>query len=298
MPTTVTAKAPGKINLLLRVGPPGPEGYHELFTVFHAVDVWETVSATEAAEYSLTIEGSVPLGDVPLDQSNLVIASAKALAQASGHAGAAALHIHKSIPVGGGMGGGSADAAAALVALNELWGSRASAEDLHNIASGLGADVPFALLGGTALGRGHGGELTPLEAGLFHWVLVPLEHHLSTPAVYARLDEIRGVMTPTLPEELPGPMIEALSRGDGEGLAPFLENDLASAAVSLHPPVLTTVLDGEEVRALWAMVSGSGPTCVMLASNSSHQEELVTALGARGHHTLPTVSTPLGAHLV
>ena len=259
MPTTVTAKAPGKINLLLRVGPPGPEGYHELFTVFHAVDVWETVSATEAAEYSLTIEGSVPLGDVPLDQSNLVIASAKALAQASGHAGA---------------------------------------EDLHNIASGLGADVPFALLGGTALGRGHGGELTPLEAGLFHWVLVPLEHHLSTPAVYARLDEIRGAITPTLPEELPAPMIEALSQGDGEGLAPFLENDLASAAVSLHPPVLTTVLDGEEVRALWAMVSGSGPTCVMLASNSSHQEELVTALGARGHHTLPTVSTPLGAHLV
>jgi len=298
MPRTVTARAPGKINPLLRVGPTGLDGYHELFTVFHAVDVWESVSVRDAPEYSLTIEGSVPLGDVPLDGSNLVIAGAKALAEEIGHSGAASLHITKSIPVGGGMGGGSADAAAALVALNELWGGAASPEDLHRIAQGLGADVPFALHGGTALGRGNGGELTPLEAGLFHWVLLPIPHHLSTPAVYARLDDIRGAVVPTLPKELPGPMVKALAAGEGEALAPFLENDLASAAVSLYPPILTTVLDGEEVRALWAMVSGSGPTCVMLASNSSHQGELVAALAARGHHPLPTVSTPLGAHLV
>jgi len=121
---------------------------------------------------------------------------------------------------------------------------------------GLGADVPFALHGGTALGRGNGGELTPLEAGLFYWVLLPIPHHLSTPAVYARLDDIRGAVVPTLPKELPGPMVKALAAGEGEALAPFLENDLASAAVSLYPPILTTVLDGEEVRALWAMVSG------------------------------------------
>ncbi|MFT6973446.1 MAG: 4-diphosphocytidyl-2-C-methyl-D-erythritol kinase [Pontimonas sp.] len=298
MSRRVVAQAPGKINPILRVGPLTGEGYHELFTLFHALDIWETVEVSDATEYRLTLEGSVPLGDVPLDESNLVVKGAKALAAEIGHDGAATLHIQKAIPVGGGMGGGSADAAAALVALNELWGSQADSQTLHRIALSLGADVPFALFGASALGRGYGGDLTRVHSGLFHWVLLPVDHHLSTPRVYRRLDELRAGHRELLPQELPEPLLHALAAGDPLALADHLHNDLASAAVDLHPPIATRLLEGERAGALWSMVSGSGPTCVLLARDAEHQSELVERLGPGGPAPLPTVSSPLGAHLV
>jgi len=298
MSRRVVAQAPGKINPILHVGPLTGKGYHELFTLFHALDIWETVEVSDATEYSLTLEGSVPLGEVPLDESNIVVKAAKALAAEIGHDGAATLHIQKSIPVGGGMGGGSADAAAALVALNELWGSQADTETLHRIALSLGADVPFALLGASALGRGNGGDLTRVDSALFHWVLLPVDHHLSTPRVYARLDELRAGRSEPLPQKLPESLLHAVAAGDPVALANHLRNDLAPAAIDLYPPIATQILDGETAGALWSMVSGSGPTCVLLARDAEHQSELVDMLGTRGHAPLPTVSSPLGAHLV
>jgi len=207
----------------------------------------------------LTLEGSVPLGQVPLDESNIVVKGAKALAAEIGHDGAATLHIKKAIPVGGGMGGGSADAAAALMALNELWGSPADTETLHRIALSLGADVPFALLGASALGRGYGGDLTPVDSALFHWVLLPVDHHLSTPRVYTRLDELRGGRGEPLPDKLPESLLHALASGDPVALADHLHNDLAPAAVDLYPPIATQILEGERGR------RAGGPWCLALA---------------------------------
>jgi len=298
MTKTITAQAPGKINPLLRVGPVNDTGYHEIFTLFHALDLWETVSATEADEFSLTLEGDVPLENVPLDGSNLVLKAAHALAAVLGHTGGAALHIHKRIPVGGGMGGGSADAAAALVALNELWGSQADADTLREIAQGLGADVPFALQGGSALGRGNGSELEPLAAGPLYWVLIPVDHHLSTAEVYAHFDVLGGSKGEELPTELPQDMMDALVAGDGENFSDFLENDLAGAAADLYPGLITGLLDSDLAGSLHTMVSGSGPTCVALARDVEHQSDIVQSLWDNGHHPIPTVSTPLGAHLV
>ncbi len=296
--TTITAQAPGKINPVLRVGPRDESGYHELFTLFHAVDLWERVSVTNAERFSVTAEGDFPLDHVPFDASNIVIQAGVALAAAIGHDGAAACHIHKSIPVGGGMGGGSADAAAALVALNELWGNKADSSTLHTIAASLGADVPFALVGGSALGRGNGSDLTPVPSGEFSWVLLPSDHHLSTPEVYGHFDALTGGDVEALPTELPADLLQALRVGDAQTLGEFMENDLGSMAADLYPRLVTGLMDSQMGGALGAIVSGSGPTLVALARDADHQEELVAALQEKGHQPLPTRSTPRGAHLV
>ena len=296
--TTVSARAPGKINPVLRVGPRNETGYHELFTVFQALELWETVTVENAETYRVTLEGDLPLDQVPLDESNIVVQAAVALAEAIGHDGAAAFHIHKNIPVGGGMGGGSADAAAALVALNELWGNQADTHTLHTIAAGVGADVPFALHGGSALGRGNGSSLEALNSSEFFWVLLPIDHHLSTPEVYARFDALTGGNVEELPNELPPQLVEALATGDAETLAVFLENDLGPMAADLYPPLISGLMDSEMGGALRTMVSGSGPTLVALTRDASHQADLVQTLNDKGHRPIPTVSTPRGAHLV
>jgi 4-diphosphocytidyl-2-C-methyl-D-erythritol kinase len=251
-----------------------------------------------ADAYRVTLEGDLPLDQVPLDESNIVVQAAVALAEAIGHDGAAAFHIHKNIPVGGGMGGGSADAAAALVALNELWGNQADTHTLHTIAAGVGADVPFALSGGSALGRGNGSSLEALNSSEFFWVLLPIDHHLSTPEVYARFDALTGGDVEDLPNELPPQLVEALATGDAETLAVFLENDLGPMAADLYPPLISGLMDSEMGGALRTMVSGSGPTLVALTRDASHQADLVQTLNDKGHRPIPTVSTPRGAHLV
>jgi len=298
MPHSVSARAPGKINPVLRVGSLLHDGYHELFTIFQALDVYETLSVTEASEYSLSVGGDVVLDQVPLDDDNVVVKAARALALAGGHSGGARIHIDKRIPVGGGMGGGSADAAAALVALNELWGVGFDTAALHQLAAPLGADVPFSVLGGTALGQGRGGDLEPLVAGEFHWVLVPTSHHLSTPLVYQTLDRLRGGGIPPLPTEPSSDLVAALARGDAYALAGHLRNDMAPAALTLHPELAQTLAAGEDAGAVASMVSGSGPTCAFLAHTTSHQQEIVAGLQARGYRALATRSVAQGAHLV
>ena len=255
-------------------------------------------SVTNAERFSVTVDGDFPLDHVPLDARNIVIQAGVALAAAIGHDGSAACHIEKSVPVGGGMGGGSADAAAALVALNELWGNKANPATLHTIAASLGADVPFALLGGSALGRGNGSDLTASPSGEFSWVLLPSDHHLSTPEVYARFDSLTDGDVPDLPSELPADLVEALASGDAQTVAMFMENDLGPMALDLYPPLVSALMDSQMGGALGTIVSGSGPTLVALARNADHQAELVTALQGKGHQPLPTVSTPRGAHLV
>lgn len=292
-PSRVRASAPGKINLSLRVGGRDERGYHALATVFHAVDLRETVTAEtrpDSRELTLTVDSHVP-GTVPVDASNLALRAAELLRREHGITDGAHLHIDKRVPIAGGMGGGSADAAAALLALNHLWGRPASDAQLLALGARLGADVPFALHGGTALGRGTGAELTSLPdagsggSGRWHWVLAIPGGTLSTPAVYTRFDE-QAARRSAAPPHTPSAdvaQLEALARGDRGALAATLANDLQDAALSLHDGLAPALEACCEAGALAAIVSGSGPTLVLLARDAAHAAELAARVAGTTH---------------
>ncbi|KGA05438.1 MAG: hypothetical protein GM43_2825 [actinobacterium acMicro-4] len=296
--SSVIARAPGKINLVLRVGPRRADGYHDLLTCFQAVDIWETITLSPAEEFSIAVTGDVNLGEIPLDGNNLAMKAVAAVAQATGRTDAVAILIDKKVPVGGGMGGGSADAAATLLAINELWQTGLSQVELLDIAAELGSDVPFLLEGGTALGRGRGEILEPIKSLAFSWVIVPSMEHLATPGVYGRLDELRADVDVVLPESLPDAFLDALYRGDPEALAPHLINDMAQASLDLELELEATLEKGLQCGALAVMVSGSGPTSAMLARDDAHANAIQASLRDQGHHCVITSSPARGAHLV
>lgn len=292
-PDAVQVRAPGKINIYLGVGGRHDDGYHALATVFQAVSLYEDVFATPADGFSLTVSGDVDVDAVPLDDRNLAMRAAKLVAQAGGVTDGVALHIRKSVPVAGGMGGGSADAAAALVACDALWGTDLGQAVLHDLAARLGADVPFALHGGTAVGTGRGEQLTPaLARGRFDWVLVTSEQGLSTPLIYQRLDEQRarvGALAddPPLSLDVPIAVLQALRAGDPLALAPCMINDLEQAAVRERPELDLMLAAGVRAGALTGIVSGSGPTiaflCASLEAAAAVQDEL-QAIGRTALH--------------
>jgi len=276
----VVVRAPGKINLSLGVGAVDDRGYHALATVFQAVDLYETITATRAEGLSLEVTSEVP-GDIPLDGSNLALRAAELLRTEHEVQDGAALHIHKQVPVAGGMGGGSADAAAALVALDRLWGLGLSGERLRALGGRLGADVPFAMLGHTALGRGNGADLTTvLTHGEWTWLLAVPGGHLSTPAVFRRFDEIvaRGGRVPPAQPAVDDRQLQALSSGNIELLADTLHNDLQAAAFALHPGLEPVVEAAEQLGASAALVSGSGPTVAVLVEDESQARSIAAGL--------------------
>jgi 4-diphosphocytidyl-2-C-methyl-D-erythritol kinase len=280
----VTARAPAKINLELGVGAPRPDGFHDVATVYHAISLYDEVTATAAEELSVTLTGAlgVRLEDVPRDGTNLAAAAAVALARRVGIEPAVHLHISKGIPVAGGMAGGSADAAAALVACDALWETGLSRSELAELAAGLGSDVPFSLAGGTAMGLGRGELLTQVLArGRYEWVVALADGGLSTPAVYAECDRLRAGSV--LPEpRVSDAMMASLRAGDAPGLGGALHNDLQAAAVSLRPSLRQTLETGEEAGALGSLVSGSGPSVVFLARSAEHAIDIAVALSASG----------------
>ncbi|MCO6006779.1 4-(cytidine 5'-diphospho)-2-C-methyl-D-erythritol kinase [Actinoallomurus purpureus] len=273
----MTVRVPAKVNLQLSVGPVRDDGYHDLVNVFHAVSLFDEVTAVPADALSVTVEG--PAG-VPTGPDNLAARAATLLAEHIGRRPDVALHIRKDIPVAGGMAGGSADAAAALLACDVLWESRLDRETLLELAARLGSDVPFALLGGTAVGLGRGERLTPVEVlGEFHWVFGYADGGLSTPAVYAECDRLREAgeqdsVWPRVSDDL----MAALKTGDAEALGRALHNDLQPAALSLRPSLREALATGRDAGALGAIVSGSGPTCAFLAASLGHSAELAAAL--------------------
>lgn len=275
--TRAIAQAPAKINLVLSVGPLRPDGYHDLATIFHAVSLHDQVEAHAADEISVEVEG-LHADRVPADTSNLAARAAALLAEYAGvHAGAR-LHIRKAIPVAGGLAGGSADAAAALVAVDALWDTGLGRAEMLRLAARLGSDVPFALEGATALGTGRGEQLTSVMVdGVFHWVLAVADGGLSTPAVYRELDRLREGRDVPPPDAGHG-IVTALRAGDPDQLAAALHNDLEPAACSLDTALRTTLETGRGLGALAGLVSGSGPTCVFLARDSDHALDLAVAL--------------------
>ena len=272
---SVTVRVPGKVNLFLGVGDRRPDGYHELATVFHAVSLSDDVVVRTADVLSLQLIGE-GAGEVPTDERNLAWRAAELMADHVGRAPDVEITIEKSIPVAGGMAGGSADAAAVLVGMNALWELGVPRRDLHAMAAELGSDVPFALHGGTALGTGRGEELaTVLARNTFHWVLAFGTGGLSTAAVYSEIDRLREAGSPPRLDD-PEPLLTALSSGDPYALAPLLGNDLQPAALSLQPNLRRTLRAGGEAGALAGIVSGSGPTCAFLCVSA----EAAVAVGA------------------
>jgi 4-diphosphocytidyl-2-C-methyl-D-erythritol kinase len=305
--TGVTVRVPAKVNLQLAVGPPRADGYHDLVTVFHAVSLYDQVRVEPAGRDGVTVTGE-GADRVPGGQDNLALRAVAALRAAIGDRGPGKVHvtIAKRIPVAAGLAGGSADAAAALVACNELWAAGLSPQRLGEIAATVGSDVAFALLGGTAVGRGRGEQLTPAlaPATQYHWVLAFADGQLSTPAVYAALDRLRadeygGTGSPR-EVALDAALMSALRFGNAARVGQRLSNDLQPAAVSLFPALRKTLTAGVELGALGALVAGSGPTCVFLAANAERALELAVALSAAGVcRSVARVSGPVpGAALV
>jgi 4-diphosphocytidyl-2-C-methyl-D-erythritol kinase len=301
---SVTVRVPGKVNLYLAVGDLRDDGYHELTTIFHAVSLLDEVTVSNADMLSLELTGEGE-ESLPTDERNLAWRAAELMAEHVGRAPDVAISIEKSIPVAGGMAGGSADAAAVLVAMNTLWELGVPRRDLHTLAAQLGSDVPFALHGGTALGTGRGEELaTVLARSTFHWVLAFADGGLSTPAVFSEIDRLRDTagagrkQPPRLDD--PEPVLAALASGDPAELAPLLGNDLEPAALSLDPRLRRTLRAGIEAGALAGMVSGSGPTCAFLCTSAAAAIDVGAELAGAGVcRTVRVASGPVhGARVV
>ncbi|MBQ0829466.1 4-(cytidine 5'-diphospho)-2-C-methyl-D-erythritol kinase [Streptomyces tagetis] len=278
---SVTVRVPAKVNVQLAVGQARADGYHDLANVFLAVSLYDEVTATPADGLRVTCEGA-DAGQVPLDGTNLAARAATALAERYGRDPAVHLHIAKDIPVAGGMAGGSADAAGALLACDALWGTGASRAELLELCAELGSDVPFGLVGGAALGTGRGERLVELAVGgEFHWVFAQAGRGLSTPAVYREFDRLaegREIPEPAAAQ----PVLDALAKGDPDALAVALANDLQPAALSLCPELSDTLAAGRAAGALAALVSGSGPTTAFLAADARSAAEVAAVLRASG----------------
>jgi 4-diphosphocytidyl-2-C-methyl-D-erythritol kinase len=300
----VHARAPGKINVYLGVGALGDDGYHEIATAYQAVSLYEDVHASDAPDFSVAFTGPVDLSELETDGSNLAIRAATLLARTTGYRRGVHLEIEKNVPVAGGMGGGSADAAATLLACDALWGTDLSREELLELATSIGADVPFTFSGGTAIGTGRGDQLSPaLAQGQFQWVLAFAAFGMRTPDVYRELDLHRerhalDIFPAQAQPRVDPNVLQALRAGDPHMLAESLYNDLQAPALHLEPRLAEVIELGEENGALAGIVSGSGPTIAFLAADLDAALELQIALSA-ARHTVARATGPVhGARIL
>jgi len=280
----VIARVPAKVNLQLAVGPLGADGFHEVTTVFQAISLFDDVTVETAAEnngISIQVTGQTSTG-VPSDSSNLAVKAATLMIKNYDLPSDINIKLKKEIPVAGGMAGGSADAAGVIVGLDSLFELGLSRDEMEMVGSKIGADVPFSICGGVAIGTGRGDQITPaLFKGSYNWVLALSGQGLSTPSVYAECDRLReglSISTPVVSEQL----MQALRAADAKALGKSLANDLQAAACSLRP-ALRLVLDvGVDYGALGGIVSGSGPTVAFLVSDDDHAMDLTVALSSSG----------------
>jgi 4-diphosphocytidyl-2-C-methyl-D-erythritol kinase len=300
----VHVRAPGKVNVYFKVGALQDDGYHDVASAYQAVSLYEDVRASHADDFSVSFSGPIDTSGLVTDGTNLAIKAARSLARKAGYRGGVHLEIEKHVPIAGGMGGGSADAAATLLACDALWGTDLSKEDLLHLGAKIGADVPFALMGGTAVGTGRGDQLSPaLAKGTVEWVLAIAEFGMSTPAVYKELDRHRdrhaadispAVTTPTVDLGV----LQALRAGDAAALAEAMHNDLQAAALHIAPGLAGVIELGEQNGALAGIVSGSGPTIAFLTADSDAALELQVALSASRLTVLRATGPVHGARII
>ncbi len=282
-PETLTVRCPGKVNLHLEVLGRRPDGYHELRTLFAAVGVWDelTFSVAPAGAAELSVE---PAGVLPIGEENLVVRAARMLVAGSGAARGARIHLKKGIPVAGGMGGGSSDAAAALIGLSCLWNLDLDAATLLGMAAGLGADVPFFLIGGAAWGTGRGTELVPLADLPPWWVTVlPGQEAVSTAEVY------RALRAGEVDDPPQSEVYQWIERG---GEAPFdaCRNDLETTVVARWPAIAERLAAVRETRPLLALLSGSGGTVFGLYHDRTAAERAAGRLTPHSPLTAPVLT--------
>ncbi|MGO4690832.1 4-(cytidine 5'-diphospho)-2-C-methyl-D-erythritol kinase [Glaciibacter sp. 2TAF33] len=300
----VHTRAPGKVNVFLKVGAVMDDGYHDVATAYQAVSLYEDVRAYPADDFSVEFTGSIDTSGLSTNGSNLAIKAARTLARRAGYRGGVRLEIEKNVPIAGGMGGGSADAAATLLACDTLWGTEATKDELLAIAAKLGADVPFSFTGGTAVGTGRGDQLSPaLAKGQFHWVFAIAEFGMSTPGVYTELDRHRDrhaqdIFPASHQPTVDANVLQALRAGDPVMLAESLHNDLQAPALHLAPGLGRVLELGEENGALAGIISGSGPTVAFLVADADSALELQVALSASRLRAVRATGPVHGARLV
>ena len=281
---SVTVRVPAKVNLQLSVGPREADGFHNLVSVFQAISIFDDVTVKRGhsgSGISISVSGEQTHG-VPADASNLAVKAAQLMIDRFDIDADLQIDVKKSIPVAGGMAGGSADAAATLVALDALFQLELSREELHRLGSELGSDVPFMISGGTAVGQGRGDQLTAaLSRGTYHWVLALSSVGLSTPAVYAECDRMRAELE-IAPPQVSDALMQSLLAADAQAVGRSLTNDLQSAACSLRPALSLVLEVGRDYGALGAIVSGSGPTVAFLVADEEAGLDLAVALTASG----------------
>jgi 4-diphosphocytidyl-2-C-methyl-D-erythritol kinase len=281
VPPPVTVRVPAKVNLHLAVRDARPDGYHDIVTVYQALNLCDEVTVAVSDNPGVEAHGE-GAGVVPDGVDNLAWRAVRLLAKHAGREPKVRVVIHKGIPVAGGMAGGSADAAAALVGLSALWRLELGRDELTELAAGLGSDVPFVLHGGTALGTGRGERIIPVLARhTYHWVIALDHRGLNTPDVYDELDRLRANSSPQRVGAVE-PVLEALASGDPRQLALLLGNDLQVAAISLRPALRRTLRAGVSAGALVGMVSGSGPTCAFLCSDGDTAVRVAAELAGAG----------------
>ena len=292
MTGTVVVTAPAKINLCLGVGPKRPDGFHALATVYQAVGLHDQVTVADADRTTVQVSAAsrVPVDGVPTDETNIAVRAARLLAEHHGVQREVAILIEKGIPVMGGMAGGSADGAASLLACDHLWGLHTPREELLEMAGELGSDVPFALLGGTAIGSGRGELVTPLMTrGEYWWVVLESPQGMSTPAVYREFDTMHGG-SPVGAPEIPDALVQALLGHDVVALGGALTNDLQPAAFRLRPELAASLDQGRLESAFGAVLSGSGPSCLFLCESRAHAVQV--AAGLETHNLGPVSFAP------
>ena len=281
---SVTVRVPAKVNLQLSVGPRESDGFHNLVSVFQAISIFDdvTVSKSHAGSgVTISVTGEHTHG-VPEDHSNLAVKAALLVGSKFDFAVDVHSEVKNSIPVAGGMAGGSADAAATLIAMDSLFQLEMSREELHALGCELGSDVPFMISGGTAIGQGRGDQLTAaLSRGTYHWVLALSSVGLSTPAVYTECDRMRSELDIAAPQ-VSDVLMQSLLAADAEGVGKALTNDLQNAACSLRPALSLVLEVGRDYGALGAIVSGSGPTVAFLVADEDAGLDLAVALTASG----------------
>lgn len=277
MMSSCTVRMPAKINLSLGVGPRRNDGYHELATIFQAVDLYDKISVVKSDEIELKMIGH-EAAELPVDGKNLAVKAAKLLRHRYGTpALGAKIEITKKIPIAGGMAGGSGNAAAVLLACNMIWRLGLSKKQLAELALEVGSDVPFLLSGGTAVGYGRGEKLTELpNSGKLNWVLATSRHGMSTPRVFEMFDAMKssGDITP------PDALVEALANNDRLAIAELLRNDLQPAVLSMRPDLRQVLAAGERAGALASIVSGSGPTCVFFVENRAMARRVASSISS------------------
>ncbi|MBQ7624285.1 MAG: 4-(cytidine 5'-diphospho)-2-C-methyl-D-erythritol kinase [Clostridia bacterium] len=262
-------KAYAKLNLYLNVNGRLPDGYHEITTVMQTVSLFDEVSVEKADGISVSIDAP----HIPRDERNTAFRAAAGFFKACGIKGGASVKIIKNIPDGAGMAGGSADAAAALIQLNKLYGSPLSKKELLKVAFSVGADVPFCITGGTALCRGKGEIITPLKAipACAFAIVKPLSP-VGTPQAYAEYDRAGGVCPP------PDAILEAIKSGNVRKLASGMGNALQKAASNICPQINDETERLKAFGALGAQMTGSGSAVFGVFENAKDAERAAAAL--------------------